>query len=132
MALEVSPSKFMMGRWDAMCPVSRSGCNANKGSQAMSVAEEARYHLHQQLDEARGEEGATTMMEMLPPVRWADVATKRDLDQQSELLEHKIESSCLRLRVDFEKALRVQLSVILSALFSVAGILIALSIFGPR
>ena len=32
------------------------------------------------------------MMEMLPPVGSADVATKRDLDQLRELLEYKIET----------------------------------------
>ena len=72
------------------------------------------------------------MMEMLPPVGSADVATKRDLDQLRELLEHKIENSGLRVRADFEAAMRRPLAVLLSALFSVAGILIALSIFGPH
>lgn len=33
------------------------------------------------------------MMGMLPPVGWADVATKRDLDQQRKLLELRIEST---------------------------------------
>ena len=98
----------------------------------MTVTEESRYRLHQQLDEAVGEEGATTMMELLPPVGWADVATKRDLDQLRGLLELKIESTDMGNRADFERAMRVHLTVILSALFSVAGILIALSIFGPR
>jgi hypothetical protein len=98
----------------------------------MTVTEESRYRLHQQLDEAVGKEGATTMMEMLPPVGWADVATKRDLDQQRELLELKIESTDKGNRADFEKAMRHQLTVILSAFFSMAGVIIALLIYGPR
>ena len=36
------------------------------------------------------------------------------------------------VRADFESAMRRPLAVLLSALFSVAGILIALSIFGPH
>lgn len=98
----------------------------------MTVTEESRYRLHQQLDEAVGKEGATTMMELLPPVGWADVVTKRDLDQQRELLELKIESTDKGNRADFEKAIRLQLTVILSAFFSVAGVIIALLIYGPR
>ena len=46
----------------------------------MAIAEEQRHKLHQRLDEVLGEEQATTLMEHLPPVGWADVATKRDLD----------------------------------------------------
>ena len=72
------------------------------------------------------------MMEMLPPVGSADVATKRDLDQLRELLEYKIENSGLRVRADFESAMRRPLAVLLSALFSVAGILTALPTFGPH
>ena len=71
-------------------------------------------------------------MELLPPVGWADIATKRDLDQQRELLELKIESTDKGNSADFEKSMRHQLTVILSAFFSVAGILIALLFYGPR
>ncbi|MFZ1440202.1 MAG: hypothetical protein WAX12_07960 [Candidatus Microthrix subdominans] len=105
----------------------------------MSVTEESRYHLHQQLDAAVGMEGAVTMMELLPPVGWADVATKRDLDQQSDRLELLIRAEFAgvatevsRVRADFEGAPRRMRTAMLSALFSVAGILIALSIFGPH
>ena len=46
----------------------------------MAITEESRYQLYQSLQQALGEEQATTLMEHLPPVGWADVATKRDLD----------------------------------------------------
>jgi hypothetical protein len=46
----------------------------------VSVTEESRHRLHQALDRTIGEEEATTLMEHLPPVGWADVATKTDLD----------------------------------------------------
>jgi hypothetical protein len=44
------------------------------------ISEESRHHLYQRLEEALGPEEATVLMEHLPPVGWADVATKRDLD----------------------------------------------------
>lgn len=46
----------------------------------MTITEATRHALHDRLEVVLGPEEATTLMEMLPPVGWADVATKRDLD----------------------------------------------------
>ena len=46
----------------------------------MAISEENRHHLYQRLEQVLGPEEATVLMEHLPPVGWADVATKRDLD----------------------------------------------------
>ena len=46
----------------------------------MAITEESRHRLYQALEDKIGREHATTLMEQLPPVGWADVATKRDLD----------------------------------------------------
>jgi hypothetical protein len=46
----------------------------------MAVDERARHELHGRLDDVLGREEATTLMSLLPPVGWADVATKHDLD----------------------------------------------------
>lgn len=46
----------------------------------MAMSVEARDQLHQRLKEELGPEEALTFMEHMPPVGWADVATKRDLD----------------------------------------------------
>jgi hypothetical protein len=43
------------------------------------VTEQQRSRLHRKLEEQLGAEEAGTMMELLPPVGWADVATKQDL-----------------------------------------------------
>ena len=45
----------------------------------MAVDEAARYRLHQRLEEVLGPEVAIVLMEHLPGVGWADVATKHDL-----------------------------------------------------
>ena len=44
----------------------------------MVLDERARHELFLRLEAALGPESAETLMEMMPPVGWADVATKRD------------------------------------------------------
>ncbi|HEY3239589.1 MAG TPA: hypothetical protein VGL92_08500 [Acidimicrobiia bacterium] len=46
----------------------------------MALDERARHELFLRLEEMLGPESAETLMEMMPAVGWADVATKRDLD----------------------------------------------------
>jgi len=46
----------------------------------MALDERARHELFLRLEQALGPRSAETLMELLPPVGWADVATKRDLD----------------------------------------------------
>jgi len=46
----------------------------------VAVTEESRYQLYKRLEDALGAEHANTLMGHLPPVGWADVATKADVD----------------------------------------------------
>lgn len=46
----------------------------------MAITEQARHRMYKHLEELMGIEDAGILMEHLPPVGWADVATKRDLD----------------------------------------------------
>ncbi len=45
----------------------------------MSITEASRFHLRTAIGLILSEEAADTLMELLPPVGWADVATKTDL-----------------------------------------------------
>jgi hypothetical protein len=58
----------------------------------MTIDGRARHRLHERLDEVLGADEAAILMEHLPPVGWADVATKRDL----EYLEARLEARLLR------------------------------------
>lgn len=60
----------------------------------MSITNAQRHDLHQGLIEALGAERAEILMDHLPPVGWADVATKRDL----EILDKSIQNLGLELR----------------------------------
>ncbi len=64
-----------------------------------------------------GPGAATTLIEHLPPVGWADVATRHDLagleqrmDQRFERVEERIKVGMFELRATFEHELRTQSS----------------------
>jgi hypothetical protein len=59
----------------------------------MAVDERARHALHEAAKRALGEDEAVTLMEFLPPVGWADVATKRDLDALEARLTERVTSA---------------------------------------
>jgi hypothetical protein len=64
----------------------------------MAVDERARHELFRRLDEVLGPDAATTLIEHLPPVGWADVATKADLAALEGRMDAKFDA--LELRMD--------------------------------
>jgi len=91
----------------------------------MALDERSRHELYLRLEETLGPEAATTLMEHLPPVGWADVATKRDLDH----LRGDIDNLGDRLRAEFYKEFAHQTRTIvfanLGTVAAVAGIAFA-------
>jgi hypothetical protein len=57
----------------------------------MGIDERARHDLYLGLEELMGQERADALMGPLPPVGWADVATKHDLDVRFEGLQERID-----------------------------------------
>ncbi len=62
----------------------------------MSIDEQSRHQLFERLDAVLGRDEAATLMSYLPPVGWADVATKHDiaglrheLDRRFEVVDHQ-------------------------------------------
>ena len=56
----------------------------------MSIDERQRHELYEGLVEALGADRADTLMALVPPVGWADVATKHDLSAQDSLLRSEV------------------------------------------
>jgi hypothetical protein len=74
--------------------------------------EAARHHLYNELGGVLSPESTSELMRLLPPVGWADVATKQDL----AMLEH-------RLRAEISDSLRrqtVSLVGVMLTLFAIA------------
>ena len=59
----------------------------------MAVDERARHQLHSKLEQVLGPDEAQTLMAHLPPVGWADVATKRDLDQLTTIWRTELQAT---------------------------------------
>jgi hypothetical protein len=93
----------------------------------MAINECSRHRMYLKLEEVLGSEEATTLMEHLPPVGWADVATKRDLGQ----LELRLETLEARLEARLESALRAQtfrfMTYVTGLVTAVAGIAVAVA-----
>jgi len=78
----------------------------------MAIDERARHQLYLRLEEHLGPEAATTLMEHLPPTGWAEVATKRDLDQLRAITKSDLDHVAAVLKADIERtteALRAEL-----------------------
>jgi hypothetical protein len=69
----------------------------------MVIDERSRHTPHQRLEELLGPESAATLMEHLPPVGWADVATKHDLDHLEETLWQRFQAETHLLRAEFHR-----------------------------
>lgn len=95
----------------------------------MTVDERSRHELYHRLEEVLGPDAATTLIEHLPPVGWADVATKNDLagleqrmdlrfarvegrfdsiDERFTAMDDRITAATSDLRATFEHEMRVQ------------------------
>lgn len=83
----------------------------------MAIDERQRHELYERLDEVLGGEHADTLMSHLPPVGWADVATKGDLAGLEERMGLRLDAGLAGLRAELHRALRQQLWGILGGLF---------------
>ncbi len=80
----------------------------------MSVDERRRLQLADAAKRSLGDDAGITLMELLPPVGWADVATKQDL----ALLEARIDA---RFERQFRQILQTVLPVLIGGFFVSTG-----------
>jgi hypothetical protein len=74
----------------------------------MAIDERARHRLFQKLEQVLEPEEAAILMEHLPPVGWADVATKRDLDTLRGEIQLQLEAQEYRLMAAWRADLAAQ------------------------
>jgi len=77
----------------------------------MAITEESRHRLYKALEESIGAQNANILMEHLPPVGWADLATKRDLEHLAAATRQDLERQELRLEASLHRELRHQTNV---------------------
>jgi predicted nuclease with TOPRIM domain len=69
----------------------------------VAITEESRHRLYERLDDVLGHEQATTLMEHLPPVGWADVATRADLEHQTLALKAELGQRFMEIDARFDR-----------------------------
>ena len=104
----------------------------------MVVDERSRHELYRRLEEVLGPEAATTLIEHLPPVGWADVATKHDLsgleqrlelrfdriDDRFALNEERTKAAVSEVRATLEHELRSQSTTMI---FGLVGMMLTMA-----
>ena len=75
----------------------------------MSITEASRFQLRTAIGQILNEEAADTLMELLPPVGWADVATKTDIQHLRDEMQHlrnELKGDMLNLQLTIEVNVR--------------------------
>jgi hypothetical protein len=98
----------------------------------VAIVEAARHELYTRLEELLGQQPTSTLMSLLPPVGWADVATKDDLrmlglELRGEITELRTElrDEIAGLRLDIADGQRRLTLTLVGAMVSISGITFA-------
>jgi len=85
------------------------------------IDELARHKLFTKLEDILGTEDAAVLIEHLPPVGWADVATKRDLDPLTARIDH-VAAEVGTLRAEISAQFRTTLFTMMGLMVTLAGL----------
>lgn len=94
------------------------------------IDEAARNELYNRLEAAIGAGSTSTLMSLLPPVGWADVATKDDLRVLERTMRADLRRGMSDLRADVHNAMRQQTLALIGAMLAISGLtVVAAAVF---
>jgi hypothetical protein len=93
----------------------------------MAVDERRRHQLYRRLEEVLGQEEAGALMDYLPPVGWADVARRSDIEQLSERLSDRFDA---KLESKLNSQTKTLVSLMTAQVVAVAGLAFAAARLG--
>ncbi len=91
------------------------------------IDEAARNELYNRLEAAIGPNPTSTLMSLLPPVGWADVATKDDLQVLERTMRADFRREMSDFRADMHDAMRHQTLALIGAMLAISGLTVAAS-----
>lgn len=92
----------------------------------MTISEQQRLHPFKTLEQRLGDDDAATMMELLPPVGWADVARKDDLDALADRLRAEVKADLLELEVRLQRSILTTVLTGMGIQTAILGLLIGI------
>ena len=94
----------------------------------MSITEASRFQLRTAIGQILSEEAADTLMELLPPVGWADVSTKTDLQHLRAELKADIQALQLSFETTLEKRLHEQTKWFITTMIAMNAVAVAVAV----
>jgi hypothetical protein len=91
----------------------------------MATSEDERHELYLGLEEVLGRKRASTLMAHLPPVGWADVATKTDLALLDARIEAREQRMLAEIRREITRAVQTMVISFVMAHIATAGLVLA-------
>jgi hypothetical protein len=91
----------------------------------MTVDERNRLQLAEALKRVLGDDEGITLMELLPPVGWADVATRHDLLALEQRIDLRFDRFEHQLLGQVDQRLRSQAWMTISTMIAVGGVIVA-------
>lgn len=94
----------------------------------MTITEESRYQLYRKLEGTLGTDDANTLMEHLPPVGWAEVATKSDLRQLEQRMDLRFETQDHKFHAALAEGLHRQFVQTVASVAALLTVMLTLAV----